>query len=82
VALAGYGNQSTIASSIGCPPKSCNCVRAADRGFGIFPASFDNTTPACGPETRTTAIALGGRPDDSAKIVCSRGCIVYLCANR
>jgi hypothetical protein len=23
-------------------------------------------------------IALGGRPDDSAKIVCSRGCIAYL----
>src|SRR6202047_4809866 len=24
------------------------------------------------------AIALGGRPDDSAKMVCSRGCIAYL----
>jgi hypothetical protein len=23
-------------------------------------------------------MALGGRPDDSAKIVCSCGCIVYL----
>jgi Pyruvate/2-oxoacid:ferredoxin oxidoreductase delta subunit len=23
-------------------------------------------------------MALGGRPDDSAKMVCSRGCIVYL----
>ena len=31
------------------------------------------------PETRTTAIALGGRPDDSAKMVWSRGCIAYLC---
>jgi hypothetical protein len=25
--------------------------------------------PARGPETRTTAIAAGGRPDDSAKMV-------------
>jgi hypothetical protein len=25
--------------------------------------------PACRPETRTMAIALGGRPDDSAKMV-------------
>ena len=25
------------------------------------------------------AIALGGRPDDSAKMVWSRGCIAYLC---
>ena len=25
--------------------------------------------PACGPETRTNAIALGGRPDDNAKMV-------------
>jgi hypothetical protein len=24
-------------------------------------------------------MALGGRPDDSAKMVCSRGCIAYLC---
>jgi hypothetical protein len=24
------------------------------------------------------AIALGGRPDDKAKMVCSRGCIAYL----
>ena len=23
------------------------------------------------------AIALGGRPDDNAKMVCSRGCIAY-----
>jgi hypothetical protein len=28
------------------------------------------------------AIALGGRPDDSAKMVWSRGCIAYLLANR
>ena len=34
-----------------------------------------------GPETRTMAIALGGRPDDRAKIVCSRGCIAYLCGS-
>ena len=31
-----------------------------------------------GPETRTMAIALGGRPDDRAKMVWSRGCIAYL----
>jgi hypothetical protein len=30
------------------------------------------------PETRTMAIALGARPDDSAKMVWSRGCIAYL----
>jgi hypothetical protein len=24
------------------------------------------------------AMALGGRPDDNAKMVCSRGCIAYL----
>ena len=29
-------------------------------------------------DTRTMAIALGGRPDDSAKMVWSRGCIAYL----
>jgi hypothetical protein len=34
--------------------------------------------PASGPETRTIAIALGTRPDDNAKIVCSLGCIAYL----
>jgi hypothetical protein len=36
------------------------------------------TVPANGPDNRTMAMALGGRPDDSAKIVCSRGCIAYL----
>ena len=29
--------------------------------------------------TRTMAMALGGRPVDSAKMVWSRGCIAYLC---
>jgi hypothetical protein len=37
-----------------------------------------SAVPACGPDTRTMEIALGGRPDDSAKMVCSRGCIAYL----
>ena len=37
-----------------------------------------SAVPASGPETRTTAIADGGRPDDRAKMVCSRGCIAYL----
>jgi hypothetical protein len=34
-----------------------------------LPASAITIFPACGPETRTKAIALGGRPDDSAKMV-------------
>src|SRR5262245_24926355 len=33
------------------------------------PVSFSSATPACGPEMRTTAIAAGGRPEDSAKMV-------------
>ena len=48
------------------------------RGAGSLPASAVSTGPACGPETRTMAIALGGRPDDSAKMVWSRGCMAYL----
>jgi hypothetical protein len=43
-----------------------------------LPASKVSAVPACGPDTRTMEIALGGRPDDSAKMVCSRGCIPYL----
>jgi len=33
--------------------------------------------PASGPDSRTMEIALGGLPDDRAKMVCSRGCIAY-----
>ncbi|WP_165435183.1 hypothetical protein [Bradyrhizobium sp. Leo121] len=46
-----------------------------------MPANFTNAGPACGPDTRTIAIALGGRPEESAKMVWSRGCIAYLLAN-
>src|SRR5580693_5540632 len=42
---------------------------AAWRAGGILTINARNAAPACGPETRTTAIAAGGRPDDSAKIV-------------
>ena len=79
VALAGPGNHNTTASSIGRWPTSLSSARVAIRGDGIFPTSAVTTFPACGPETRTMAIALGGRPDDSAKMVWSRGCIAYLC---
>ncbi len=48
------------------------------RGVGILPASAESTGPACGPETRTMAMALGARPLDSAKMVWSRGCMPYL----
>jgi len=34
-----------------------------------LPASAVTIFPACGPETRAKAIALGSRPDDSAKMV-------------
>jgi len=36
---------------------------------GFLPPSAVNADPSCGPETRTMAIALGGRPDDNAKMV-------------
>ncbi|WP_229190438.1 hypothetical protein [Bradyrhizobium brasilense] len=35
------------------------------------------TDSAIGPDNLTMAIALGGRPEDNAKIVWSRGCIAY-----
>ena len=41
----------------------------AIRGDGNLPARAVTIFPACGPETRTKAIALGGRPDDNAKMV-------------
>jgi hypothetical protein len=46
-----------------------------------LPTIDESTAPAWGPDTRTIAIALGGRPDERAKIVCSRGCIAYLVPN-
>ena len=53
-------------------------ARVAIRGGGILPASEVSVLAASGPDTRTTAMALGARPDESAKMVCSRGCIAYL----
>jgi hypothetical protein len=58
--------------------KSRNKTRVAVRAVGTLPASLVRVAPASGPETRTIAIALGTRPDDNAKIVCSLGCIAYL----
>src|ERR1700761_7534436 len=75
VALAGPGNQRTTASSIGCPPASPSSVWLATRAGGIFPASSFIAAPAAGPDTRTIAMALGGCPDERAKMVWSRGCI-------
>jgi len=42
------------------------------RGCGTRPANAMMASFAAGPLTRTTAIAAGGRPDDSAKIVSRR----------
>ena len=39
------------------------------RGFGKSPASAASASPACGPLIRTTAMAAGGDPLESAKIV-------------
>jgi hypothetical protein len=66
------------ASSISWPSASRNKARVAVRGDGTLPASEVSAAAACDPDTRTMAIALGARPDDSAKMVCSRGCIAYL----
>ncbi|WP_373852264.1 hypothetical protein [Bradyrhizobium sp.] len=35
------------------------------------------TDSAIGPDSLTMAIALGGRPEDNANMVWSRGCIAY-----
>src|SRR6266404_654381 len=78
VALAGPGNHNTTASSIGCRSAFQSNARVAIRGEGIRPASEISAVPACDPDTRTMEMALGGRPDESAKMVCSRGYIAYL----
>jgi hypothetical protein len=44
-------------------------MRVAARAGGILPPSATSAGPAPGPDTRTIAIALGARPDDSAKMV-------------
>ena len=40
--------------------------KRALRGSGILPVSALSASPARGPEIRTTAMAAGGRPEDSA----------------
>ena len=43
------------------------------RGSGTRPISALSAAPARGPEMRTTAIAAGGRPEESAKMVSRAG---------
>ena len=61
------------------PAASRSRALVASLGDGSRPASDFSARPASGPDTRTIAIAVGGRPEDRAKMVCSRGCIAYLC---
>ena len=68
VSVFGPGNQSTSASSSSAP--SWRRRRsAARRGSGSLPPSAVIASAARGPETRTTAIAAGGRPEERAKMV-------------
>ena len=50
-------------------PGSRTRASMASRGFGRRPTSAASAAPACGPDMRTTAIAAGGRPEESAKMV-------------
>ena len=68
VSVFGPGNQSTSASSSSVSP-SRSRRSAARRGSGSLPPSAVIASPARGPETRTTAIAAGGRPEERAKMV-------------
>jgi len=58
---------------------SRNNTRVATRGSGILAARRANAPRACESGHRTIAIALGGRPDERAKMVWSRECMIYLC---
>ena len=51
MALAGPGNHSTTASSIGRWLTSRSSTRVAILGVGSLPASAVKTVPACGPDT-------------------------------
>ena len=76
VSLCGAGNQSASASSMTSPfSGSRTRASAAWRGGGTRPISFSSAARACGPHTRTTAIAAGGRPEERAKIVGRSGAI-------
>ena len=70
VALCGAGKKQhqRVVERFAASPIRSRAKRAC-RGAGTSPARAVSAAAACGPETRITAIAAGGRPDDSAKIV-------------
>lgn len=57
------------AESSKAPSASLSVLNDARRGSGSDPASFRTASPASGPLIRITAIAQGGVPLDTAKIV-------------
>jgi hypothetical protein len=70
VSLRGPGNQSAKPSSMTSPVAGSRTrTSAARRGSGTRPVIFSSATRARGPDMRTTAIAAGGRPEESAKTV-------------
>src|SRR5262249_14454640 len=72
----GRGNQRITAWSSTSPPgRSRSRTKRARRGSGTGPANVSTAVRAAGPDTRITAMATGGRPEDSAKIV-SRSCVM------
>jgi len=78
LAYLAVGSEYRFNRAVGARFELRSSARIAIRGVGILPASETSAVRASGPDTRTMEMALGGRPDDSAKIVCSRGCIAYL----
>ena len=70
LALSGPGKTITKARSSASPLSGCRSSASdALRGIGTRPASVCTATNAAGPLIRTIAIAAGGTPLDSAKIV-------------
>ena len=71
VAEAGPGNHKTTASSMGSPDASAEqrACRQARGGKRFSSQGRPQAPPASGPDTRTMAIAVGGRPEDRAKMV-------------
>jgi hypothetical protein len=63
----------TLIDGRGAPSSALRLASFAKRGAGRFPASRSSARPADGPLTRTTAIAAGGAPLESAKIVSMPG---------
>src|SRR5580693_2697020 len=79
VSLRGPGNQSASASSITSPlTGSRTRASVACRGCGTRPINLSSATDAFGPHTLITATALGGRPEESAKMVGRSFCICTL----